>query len=139
MLKKLPRHLLGYLVLAVGVVVISGCATTLRGAPEDIVKLRAQAYWNARLEGQQHKAYELLSPSYRSLRTLEQYRSQFGSGVAITAASVLNVTCQPEACTVRVRLDAKPALMNLNLRSLPTYVSETWLREDGQWWRYQDL
>jgi hypothetical protein len=27
----------------------------------------------------------------------------------------------------------------MNLGTIATHLSETWLLEDGQWWRYQDL
>jgi hypothetical protein len=39
---------------------------------------------------------------------------------------------------VNTKVEAKP-LLTLGRRELPpivTYVDETWLREDGQWWLF---
>jgi hypothetical protein len=40
---------------------------------------------------------------------------------------------------VRIKISAAPALAGMNLGTIATHLSETWLLEDGQWWRYQDL
>ena len=52
---------------------------------------------------------------------------------------MVKVTCEAERCTARMRLDAKPALIGMNLGAVATHLDEVWLLEDGQWWRHQDL
>lgn len=123
---------------AVAAVTFAGCAT-LAASPEQAVEQRSGEYWKARIAGDYAKAYGLTTPSYRKLHTLEQFRMQFGAGAALQGASVVNVTCEPEKCTARIKINAAPALAGMNLGTIATHLSETWLLEDGQWWRYQDL
>ena len=92
-----------------------------------------------RLQGQPEKAYALLSPGYRKVRTFEQYRAQYGAATGVKAASVVNVTCEAEKCTARIKIEATPALMGVNVGTIATGLDETWLLEDGQWWRFQSL
>ena len=115
-----------------------GCAT-LGGKPEQAVEKRSNAYWKARVTADYVKAYELSAPSYRKLRTAEQFRRQFGAGSTVKGAETTKVTCEAERCTAQVRISATPALVGLNVGTIDTYVNEIWLLEDGQWWHYQDL
>ena len=115
--------------------VLAGCATTPT-APEEVVKERATQYWQARIAGKPAQAYALLTPAYRSVRTLEQYTLQYGSPGGITAAEVASVQCEPEKCTARVKLTTKVPLPMLNMDKISTYVDETWLLDGGTWWRY---
>ncbi len=139
MFKKSLIRLVGTPFIAAAVLLAVGCASLETATPEKAVEKRATAYWKARTDGQVEKAYELLTPSYRKLRTLEQYRNQFGIGASIAGASVVKVTCEAERCTARMRLDARPALIGMNLGAVATHLDEVWLLEDGQWWRHQDL
>jgi hypothetical protein len=123
---------------AVAAMALAGCAT-MAAPPEKVVEQRAAAYWKARVAGDYGRAYELSTPAYRKLHTVEEFRKQFGSGVAVQSAEPVNVTCEPEKCVVRIKIGATPALLGMNLGTIATHLSETWLLEDGQWWRYQDL
>jgi len=114
-----------------------GCATT-GGTPEQVVSQRANAYWKARMASDYKVAYELSTASYRKLRTQEQFRRQFGSTAAVNDAQVHKTTCEPAKCVVRMKLTTTPALPMLNVGTIPLYVDETWLLEDGQWLRYQE-
>ncbi len=120
------------------VLALVGCAT-LGGTPEESVAKRADEYWKARVAGQVDKAYTLSTPSYRKLRTAEQFRMQFGTGVTVQGADVVKVTCEAEKCTARMKISVKPALAGLKLDTMAVYLDEVWLLEDGQWWRYQEL
>ncbi|MGP3505212.1 hypothetical protein [Paracidovorax citrulli] len=125
--------------MAAGAVVLAGCASLAPATPEQAVKERAEAYWKARIAGQYEKSYALTPPSYRKAFTKEQFARQFGNGASVTAAEVTNVECQPEKCVAKVKLTAKPVIIGLKLNSIDTYLDETWVPEDGQWWRFQDL
>ena len=65
-------------IAAAVVLFAAGCASLGASKPEDAVKQRAEAYWKARVAGQVDKAYELTAPSYRKVRTLDQFKMQFG-------------------------------------------------------------
>lgn len=123
---------------AMAATALVGCAT-ISSTPEQVVQQRATEYWKARIAGDHAKAYALSTPSYRKLHTVEQFRMQFGGAASLKDAEPINVTCEPEKCTVRIKISAAPALVGMNLGTIATHLSETWLLEDGQWWRYQDL
>lgn len=122
---------------AAAAVGLAGCAT-LSGPPEKIVEQRSGEYWKARIAGDHVKAYGLSTPSYRKLKTLDQFRAQFGPLVSVQSAEVANVACEPQKCTVRMKINAKPALIGVKLGTIPMYMDEIWLLEDGQWWHYQE-
>lgn len=125
--------------MAAGMLALAGCAAMAPSTPEQAVKERSEAYWKARIAGQYDKTYALTPPSYRKAFTQDQFSRQFGNGAAVTGSEVTEVTCQPEKCVARVKLTAKPLILGLKLNSIDTYLDETWVLEDGQWWRFQDL
>ncbi|ADX47909.1 hypothetical protein Acav_4019 [Paracidovorax avenae ATCC 19860] len=122
-----------------GAMALAGCAALAPATPEQAVKERAEAYWKARMAGQYEKTYALTPPSYRAAVTKEQFARQFGNAASVTAAEVTNVECQPEKCVAKIKLTAKPMIIGVKLNSIDTYLDETWVQEDGQWWRFQDL
>ena len=139
MLKSSLTHRVLAPVVYAAALLVAGCASLGNTTPEEKVQQRAEAFWQARLKGEPEKAYALLSPSYRKVRTFEQYRAQYGAATGVKAASVVNVTCEAEKCTARIKIEAAPALMGVNVGTIATGVDETWLLEDGQWWRFQSL
>ena len=139
MFKTPLTRLVGMPTVAAVVLFAAGCASLGASKPEDAVKQRAEAYWKARAAGQVDKAYELTSPSYRKVRTFDQFKMQFGNGASIKGVSVVKVDCEAEKCTVRTKVEAAPALMGVSVGTIATHLDEIWLLEDGQWWRYQDI
>ena len=139
MLKKSLARILGLSVMVSGSLLMVGCASLGASKPEDIVKQRSETFWEARVAGQMDKAYALTTPSYRKLRTLEQYQSQYAKGAGMKQVSVIKVACEPEKCTVRTKIEAAPPLMGVSVGTIATHSDEIWLLEDGQWWRYQDI
>lgn len=139
----MKKHMIGRcidaFVLALGALTLAGCAAIAPATPEQAVRQRATEYWKARVTGQVDKAYVLTTPSYRKLRTETQYKSQFGSGVSVRGAEVTMVTCEPQKCTVRMKVSAAPALMGVKVDLIDTHFDEIWLLEDGQWWRHHEL
>lgn len=125
-------------VMALGAATLAGCAAFAPLPPEQAVEKRAAEYWQARMAGKYEKAYELSTPAYRKLRTVEQFRLQLGGGVSVASAEVVKVTCEEQKCTARMKIDAKPALVGVKLGTIPMYLDEIWLLEDGQWWHYQE-
>ena len=138
---QIKLHQRGSLAWLVSVVAlaVAGCASIGSATPEAKVQQRAEAFWKARLQGQPEQAYALLSPAYRKVRTLEQYKAQYGAATAVKAASVVSVACEVEKCTTRIKIEATPALMGVSVGTIATGLDETWLLEDGQWWRFQSL
>lgn len=137
-LKKLSSKAIAA-AIAAGALALAGCASLGPSTPEQAVKERAEAYWKARIAGQADKSYALTPPSYRKAFTQEQFARQFGSGASVTASEVTGVTCEADRCVAKVKLTAKPVIIGVKLDSIDTYLDETWVLEEGNWWRFQDL
>lgn len=137
MAKSFVSYRLGALALAASV--LAGCASMAPSTPEAAVEQRANEYWKARQTGQVEKTYALTSPSYRKVRTFDQFRLQFGGAAAVKSVEVTKVTCDLEKCVARIKLSVTPALAGLKVGNIDTYLDETWLLEDGNWWHHQDL
>ena len=124
--------------VALAAVALAGCAT-FATTPEAAVRARAQQNWNARIAGELDKTYAFTTPSYRGATSLDKYKKGFGGAVQLTSAEVATVECESaDKCVSNTKVAAKP-LLTLGRRELPpivTYIDETWLREDGQWWLF---
>lgn len=124
--------------LALAAAALTGCAS-MSNKPENAVRARATQYWNARVANQYDVTYTYLTPSFRGATSLETYKKGFGAAVQVKSAEVADVKCDSaDKCVVNTKVEATP-LLTLGRRSLPpivTYVDETWLREDGQWWLF---
>lgn len=118
--------------------VLSGCAAMGEKKPEQQVQERAATFWKARTSADMKTAYGLLTPAYRGLRTEQDFARKVGSAAHITRSEVAKVTCEPEKCTANIALTAKPSVPNLNLPEITSYMDETWLLVDGQWWRHEE-
>ncbi|RID98624.1 hypothetical protein [Simplicispira hankyongi] len=116
---------------------MSGCAMLAPKTPEQQVQAKAAEYWKARVANDYKKAYTLLVPSYRKIRTDEQFRQQFGEGASIASAEVTKVTCEATRCEAQVKLGVKTGLPSLGLGTVTSYLTDVWLLEDGAWWRFQ--
>ena len=138
MSKSILNRRIGAAALALGMLSLTGCAALAPATPEHTVEKRATEYWQARMAGQVGKAYALSTPSYRKLRTEAQFKMQFGAGASVEGAEVTKVTCAEEKCTAQMKISVKPALMGLKVGTIPMYMDEIWLLEEGQWWHYQE-
>ncbi len=130
-------------VLAAGftaVAVISGCSAFKSETPEQIVQRRASERWADMRADKFSDAYEYNLPSYRKLRSEKQWRSNFGPAAAWNAANVLKVTCESETkCTATVEVGVTVLAPIGAGTKIKTAVSETWLREAGNWYIVQSL
>jgi len=90
---------------------------------------RAESRWRALIDGDLVAAYAYLSPSSRSAMTVDQYKAKHRVGF-YRAASVDDVMCEAEVCTVKLRLtyDAKA------INGIVTPISEKWVIDQGQAW-----
>jgi hypothetical protein len=130
------KYTLTALMLATGL--LAGCASTFTSAtPEDIVGKRAQQRVDLVLERKYDQAYEYLAPSYRTLNNVESYRGRFGDGAKWIEPKVANVECSTEErCVVTVKLKILVVARGFG-QPIDSNMTETWLKEDGQWWYYQ--
>lgn len=122
------------LVVALLAAVLAGCAST-PPAPEQIVRERAQARWNALLKGDFERAYAYITPGGRAVVPLATYRGRIGNAVTWKSAEVASVTCETlEMCTVQVKVTYLPVMRRASVGTIERYLDETWVVDAGQWW-----
>ena len=108
-------------------------------SPEEAIRERAAERWSYLIKGDMRKAYEMSSPSTRAVLSFEQYRGRFGGAVTWRSTEIASVACEADKCVANVHILAEPLLGTKFGNTLSTYVDETWLLEDGQWWFFQKL
>ena len=120
---------------------LAGCASFAPRSPEDQVKVRAQARYDAVLKGDRKRAYEYFTPGFRGTVSAATYAGAIGSAVETVGATVESVRCETlEKCIAQVKLELKPiAVRGFAGTIVTTYADETWLLESGQWWLFQAL
>lgn len=120
-------------------VLASGCATG-PATPEDAVRARAQARWDALIGGKLEQAYGYLSPASRALVPFERWRAGIGGMATWKGAKVFSVKCgHPDRCTATIKVTYEPVLRRSALGTIETSVEEVWLLDAGQWWLPQGL
>lgn len=104
---------------------------------EDIVRERANQRWKHLLADEYSKAYDYLTPAFRAVNSQDSYRGRFGTGAKWVGAEVQSVKCSAEdRCEAVIKLQTLVVARGFS-GPITTTPSETWLKEDGQWWVYQ--
>lgn len=138
MIPPLPvsrARFLGLLAAAVASAALAGCAAFAPASPEERVRERAQARWDALLSGDIERAYAFLSPGSRGVVSLSRYRMSIGASASWKSAKVHSVACpQADRCKVTMLVAYTPVLPRSRVAIIETSVDETWLFEEGQWW-----
>ena len=116
-----------------------GCAALEPAKPEDAVKRLATARLQSLMAGDFDKAYKMLMPSYRSVVSFDRFRGDTTGAAFWKGAEVIKVSCEPEKCTARVRIDFQHPLAAKVGGVLSTHIDEIWLLEGDQWWIFQKL
>jgi hypothetical protein len=116
-------------VAGLAVASLTGCATISRKPDDVVVKEKAQARWNALVQGDVKAAYEYFSPGSRQTMTL----AEFASGIRIgfwKAVSVDKVECgSADRCDAQVTIEYEHRGMRVK-----TPHRETWVRDGKDWW-----
>lgn len=119
---------------------LTGCASLAPKTPEDAVRERAQARWDALLAGKFDEAYAYLSPGSRAVVSPQRFRSSIGAAAAWKSAKVHSVTCaQADRCKVTMLVSYAPMVRAREIGTIETSIDETWLLDQGQWWLPQGL
>ena len=125
--------------LATATLALAACAGLQPKTPEDVVRERSEARWDALIKRDFDKAWEYTQPAYRALVGQKDYYKRFGGAGQWKGVQIHEVTCEPERCTVRLRLTSTLNVPRFRGQELTGYIDETWVRADGQWWFYQAL
>ena len=132
------RTALASLVVA-GALALAGCAALQPKTPEEIVTQRVEARWDALIKGDFPAAWAYTQPAYRAIVKQADYSKTFGAGGQWRGVQVHQVSCEAERCTVRIRLTTRVTLPPFRGQELTGALDETWVREDGNWWYYQNF
>jgi hypothetical protein len=100
--------------------------------PEATIKERAQARWDALVQGDFNKAYGYLSPGSRSVMSASEYAGTLRRGFW-KSATVEKVECgSAQSCDVAATIEYE--FMG---RQTKTPLRETWIRDGSEWWYLQ--
>lgn len=133
------RILISLLLVSFGSAYLAGCATVSSTQatdvvkdPKEIVAARAEARWQALIDGNMKDAYNFLSPAGRKVMSLEVFRARIKPGLW-RGAKTNSVTCTEELCEaiVLVKYDIR------DIKGLELEMKESWIKEEGNWWYVQ--
>jgi hypothetical protein len=116
---------------------LAACATTSRDVPEQQLRERSMARWDALLSGDLAAAYGYLSPATRSsVSSLQYQRSILLQRVTWTDAEYLEEDCEETTCKVKISLGfvVQGGLPGVQSFADTEVVDETWLLVDGAWY-----
>lgn len=119
----------------------TGCASTATTPEnaEEIVLQRSQARWNALLARDFAAAYAFATPAYRAVVPLERYGNQFTGPVQWESAKAHSAKCEEARCVVHVEMAFRLMLPGHMQRKDSTFFDETWVLENGQWYKFEQL
>ena len=121
--------------------VAAGCASIGAGSrpAEQVVLERAQARWNALVDRDFAAAYTYLTAGYRAVVPLAAYRRQTTGPAQWEGAKAHSAKCEAARCIVAVEITFRIGLPGHADRVQSSFVDETWVLEDGQWFKYEAL
>jgi len=122
------------LALGCGTLLVTGCVD--KSSPDTLDK-RSVERWNYLIAHQAEKAYDFLTPGYRSTQTRDEYAGAMNNRPVLWKQAVFeDKQCEGDRCTVSVTIDySMPIPGTAGKRSeAKSTQHETWLRVDGQWY-----
>lgn len=101
-----------------------------------VLTQRVAAKWDALIRKDFSTAYSFTSPGYRKLFSLDTFKSSFGHKVTWRRVEVVDVDFKgDDAATVGINIHVvyypPQAERAIDMQS---YVHESWVLVDGQWW-----
>lgn len=123
--------------------VVSGCATMVpedsekwRDSQTPVLRERSEMRWDALVKGDFEKVYSYLSPDYRAVVTLQQYRGKFGRALEWRVARAYQVNYDsPTVASVSVEVAYRVGLPPKGeVIETKKFLTEKWLYKDGEWW-----
>lgn len=123
--------------------VLGGCASVSTRSPEETVAERATERWAGLIKGDFAKAYQYNTPGYRGMVSQQRFLETRGREGKVTGGSTYKVTCESaDKCTARMKLTAFAPMLSGSGKGpmeVVTYVDETWILEEGQWWYFEKI
>jgi len=106
---------------------------------EAILRERAEARWQALIEGDFDSAYTFEAPSFREVYPLKAYRGRFGRAIAWTDAKVTKIAFEgDDTAQLRVMVEYKILDPAGQVMYGQSPLEESWIRSEDQWWHLID-
>ena len=107
-------------------------------SPEEALRSRVAAYWDARVKDSLEKAYELLDPDSRKTTSLASYSRRTSQSIILSyIIHDINVDLKKNEGTVRVETSfrIRPGAIPINIPdALDQTADDLWVLVDGQWY-----
>lgn len=107
----------------------------------EVLKARVQALWDAVIAVDFDKVYEFTTPAYRKAYSKAHFFSRYGNQLDRKSITIKEIVFQnPERTTAKVTVDLKFSTRGFSTSEIvhtSANVFETWIKEDGEWWRVE--
>jgi hypothetical protein len=117
---------------------LTGCAGIVKKDEDaSVLKEKAVQRWDYLIAHQAEKAYDFLSPGYRATITRENYAAGMNNRpVSWQSVKYIDQTCEPDVCTVTVKLTYKVSVNIHGSRNVNggSEITEQWIRDSGRWY-----
>ena len=116
---------------------LSACATTSTASPEDIVKERAQARWDALLSRDYAGAYAFYSPGYRSAVSVTDFEISIRMRrIRYTSAKFMDQKCEENTCKVLFSVGYRVGapVPGVSVWNGFDSITDQWVKTGGEWW-----
>ena len=128
-----------FFVGSLAMLALAGCNSN---DPAKIIGQRAVERWDLLAGGHAVKAYDYLTPGYRSTHTLEQYVAFVAtSRIHWRSAKFESIKCEEEICTAKLIVKSMvpgAVIGRGNDMDIELPVTEKWVRSDAQWFFLPD-
>lgn len=123
---------------------LPGCATLQpddsekwRASQRPVLKVRAEARWDALIKGDIENAYLYRTPEYRAVVNPQQYKGKYGRVLNWLGARVVDISYDmPTVATVSVEVTYRVDLPGTGGKLIETTkaTSEKWIYKNREWW-----
>lgn len=128
-------------ILLMAIIGLSACAVMQPKTDEEHVLARAEQRQDALLKQDFKTAYQYMSPGYRQLNSLEDFKSDYAGVYNWVSSEIKLAKCEEDICKLNVQVNYDATYMmkvNPNKTSekfiIPNTVRETWFKLDDKWW-----
>jgi len=105
----------------------------------EVLRERAQAYWQARLMDDMPKAYTFEQPGLRGRWSVLEYVRNVSLGIKATAADVTEVRIDGDMADVYVDVQGRQMIPGWDKIVMRTTLVDDWQKIDGQWYHVIDF
>lgn len=114
-------------------ILLSACSFIQSKPDTDIVRDLSSKRLDFLMSLDYKSAYGLMSPGYRSTKSIDRFKLDFGGAHNIRSHVFRSISCSPDSCSLLV--DVEYELNNISpgfkvVRS----NDETWIKVDNNWW-----